>query len=292
MKISEIISEIVNDFKKNNINNPQLEALAIASFVLKITPEKIIGHSEKKINPQSIKKIRKIYKKRLENWPLAYLIGKKNFYNLEFKVDKNVLIPRPESELIIDEVLKNDFSKEKTIIIDVGTGSGCLIITLADLLKKDGNICFLAIDKSRKALKIARQNAKKHNLRDKIKFIKGNLLKPIDKKIIEKETNIIIIANLPYLTKKEIRNSASIKKEPRKALYGGRDGLKYYEKLWKQIKKLKNKNSKIIVYQEINDWQVENLEKIITKKMKPTKPHSKITEDLFKQRRLIITTLE
>lgn len=292
MKISEIISEIVNDFKKNNINNPQLEALAIASFVLKITPEKIIGHSEKKLNPQSIKKIRKIYKKRLENWPLAYLTGKKNFYNLEFKVDKNVLIPRPESELIIDEVLKNDFSKEKTIIIDVGTGSGCLIITLADLLKKDGNICFLAIDKSKKALKIARQNAKKHNLRDKIKFIKGNLLKPIDKKIIEKETNIIIIANLPYLTKKEIRNSASIKKEPRKALDGGRDGLKYYEKLWKQIKKLKNKNSKIVVYQEINDWQVENLEKIITKKMKLTKPHSKITEDLFKQRRLIITTLE
>lgn len=283
---------------KENINNYQKEALSIASFVLNLCPEKIITQLDKKISLSQFKKIIKLSKKRSQNWPLAYLTGIKSFYNLDFMVNKNTLIPRPESELIIEQIIKNDFntSDQEKIIIDIGTGSGCLIISIADILKNKENISFYAIDVSKKTLKVAKKNAKKHKLRKNIKFLKGDLLKPIRKKLrnIKKENHIIIMANLPYLTKKEIEKEASIQKEPRRALYGGKDSLKYYKELWSQIKKIKTKNNNInfTVYQEINDWQKEDLEKMIIKKMKGFSLQNEIIKDLSNQQRLLINKIQ
>lgn len=296
MKINQALEQSQEKLK-NNIKDYQKEALLIASFVLELPPEKIITQLEKKIKKSQFKKIIKLSEKRSQNWPLAYLTGTKSFYNLDFIVNKNTLIPRPESELIIEEIIKNNFntSEQETIIIDIGTGSGCLIISLADILKSEENISFYALDISQRALKVAKRNARKYKLRKIIKFLKGNLLKPIRKKLknIKEESHIIIIANLPYLTKEEIKKEPSIQLEPRQALYGGKDGLKYYKKLWSQIKKIKEKNNKInfTVYQEINNWQKEKLEEMIIKKMRGHSPQSEIIKDLNNQQRLLITKI-
>lgn len=294
MKISQVLEQSQEKLK-NNIKDYQKEALLIASFVLDSPIEKIISQTDKKIKHSKYKKIIELSKKRSQNWPLAYLTGIKSFYNLDFMVNKNTLIPRPESELIIEEIIKNNFniSEQETIIIDIGTGSGCLIISLADILKNKESISFYAIDISRRALKVAQKNAKKHKSKKDIKFLRGGLLGPVKRKLknIKKESHIIIIANLPYLTKEEIKKEPSIQLEPRRALYGGKDGLKYYKKLWSQIKKIKEKNNKInfTVYQEINDWQKEKLEEIIIKKTRGYSPPSEIIKDLNNQQRLLIT---
>jgi len=296
MTINKILSEISHKMKERNIENSQLEAELIVSHIKKISREKLLIQLDNKITPRQIKKTKKICQKRIAGQPLAYLLGYKNFYNLQFKVSKHTLVPRPESELIVDQIITKITTQPKTIIADIGTGSGCLIISLADLLKNYDNINFWGVDISNKALKIAKKNSRKHHLNKKIIFFKGNLLKPIIKKIkkenereSKKNNNlkIIIIANLPYLTKREIKESPSIKFEPRRALYGGKDGLKYYRRLLDQIKKIKNNNNSIDLYQEISDWQKEKLEKIILKKIGRYNPQIETILDLAGKNRLI-----
>ncbi len=292
MTVKQIILDINKELEKKKIEFPYQEAESIVSLVTNFTPNQLILNYQKEINPIQIKKIKQILKKRLQGWSLACLSGKKNFYNLEFIVNKNTLIPRPESELIIDQVIKENLTDKKTIIIDIGTGSGCLIISLANIFRTDKNIYFYGTDISKTALKIAKANSKKYQLNKKITFLEGDLLKPIlkktNKKILSKG-QIIIIANLPYLTKKEIKNSFSIQKEPFKALYGGTDGLKYYKKLLDQIKNIKTKENNIILYQEINNRQKDKMEFLIMKKLSGFKPQIVTLKDLAGFNRLTIT---
>lgn len=290
MTIKEVLFSTTQKIKTAQIINPQLEANLIVSLVTKLSAEKLILKANIKISLLQEKKIKELIKKRIAGWPWAYLSGKKSFYNLDFVVNKNTLIPRPESELIIDEIIKNEINN-KTIIIDIGTGSGCLIISLADILRNKKNINFYAIDISAPTLQVAKKNAKIHKLEKNIKFLKGDLLKPLINKIPTEKLNIIIIANLPYLTKEEIKGSPSLKMEPKTALYGGKDGLNYYREMWDQIKLIKNNNNSIRVYQEISDWQKEKLEEIITKKISPLELKNKTITDLAGHRRLIITTI-
>lgn len=292
MTIKQILVKTKEELEQAGILNSQLEAELIISHVEKVKREKILSQIEKRINSNSIKKIERMCQKRISGQPMAYLLGYKNFYQLEFAVNKHTLIPRPESELIIEQIISKISPEQKNLIIDIGTGSGCLIISLANILKNDTTTHFWATDVSRSALKIAKKNAKKHQLKKKIIFSRGNLLKPFIKKIksFNKKNgfiNIIIIANLPYLTKKEIKESPSIKFEPRQALYGGKDGLKYYKKLLEQIKKIKNEYNSIELYQEISNWQKEKLEKIIIKKIGRYNPEIETILDLAGKNRLI-----
>jgi release factor glutamine methyltransferase len=292
MTVKQIILDINKELENKKIESPYQEAESIVSLVTNFTPNQLLLNYQKEINPLQIKKIKQILKKRLQGWSLACLSKKKNFYNLEFTVDKNTLIPRPESELIIDQVIRENFTDKKTVIIDIGTGSGCLIISLANIFRTNKNIYFYGTDISKTALKIAKINAKKYQLNKKITFLKGDLLKPIFKKINKKILNtnqIIITANLPYLTKNEIKNSPSIHKEPFKALYGGTDGLKYYKQLLNQIKNIKTKENNIILYQEINDWQKDKIEFLIMKKIGGFKPQIVTLKDLAGYNRLTIT---
>lgn len=296
MTISQKIKEISQILNNNKINSFRLEAELIISFILKTNREKLIINNNQKIDSKAIKKIDNLIKERLTGQPLAYLIKEKNFYNSTFFVNKNTLIPRPESELIIEEAFKEIKvkinNKTKKIIIDIGTGSGCLIISLAQLFPKNNILEFWGIDISPLALKIARKNSKKYKLNKTIKFISGNLLEPLIEKI-KKEANsdIIILANLPYLTTKEIKKSPSIKNEPYTALYGGKDGLQYYRQLLDQIKKIKNNSNNISIYQEISPWQKDTLKNITKKKLGLYNPKIKLVKDLNKRNRLLITKL-
>jgi len=186
--------------------------------------------------------------RRAKHEPIAYILGHKEFFGLEFRVDENTLIPRPETELLIEEVLQEfqdtrynpEYSGQNTKIIDVGTGSGNIIVSLAKNLESK-KIKFVGIDISEKALRIAKQNAKKNKVDKKIKFLKGSLLEPFKKySLLTTHYSLLILANLPYLSKKIYSSTpVDVKKyEPKSALISGTDGLNHYKKLFKQIKKI------------------------------------------------------
>lgn len=273
------------------------EAELILAHVIKKSREFILAHPEKNINKIQIKKYNQLINKRLKNIPLAYLTGYKEFFGLNFLVNKNVLIPRPDTEIIIEKVLQEikKNKNQKIILIDIGTGTGCIPISIIKTLKQlsniptnklnqiEKNITTLAIDISKKALALAQKNAQKHQV--KINFLHGNLLKPITKsKIFKQKSKIIITANLPYLTLKQIKQEPSIQHEPKLALLAGNDGLKYYRQLFKQLQK-KLFFTSYSLFIEIDPSQTTLIKKLIKKYF----PKAKITiyQDLTKKNRII-----
>lgn len=280
--MSRIETNIKDIYRKYREKLDLLDINLIISFVLKKPIEFTLAFPETKLNTNQLDKINVLMKRRLKGEPMAYILGYKEFYGLKFRVNKNVLVPRPETEMIVEEVI--NCAQNNTIIIDMGTGSGCIIIALAKLLKSK-KIKFITVDISKKALNTAKQNAKLNKVNNKINFINGDLLKPIiNNKKINNNSKIIITANLPYLTPKQIKNSPSIKKEPRIALVAGSDGLKYYRQLFQQIKKLTAKEITILC--EIDPSQKKTIS-ILAKKIIP-KANIKIKKDLSGLSRLAI----
>ncbi|MEA3398571.1 MAG: peptide chain release factor N(5)-glutamine methyltransferase [Patescibacteria group bacterium] len=296
MHISQALAQETKNLAQNKIKNPHLEAEILLSNVLDEPREFILAHQKRKLSKIQTNKFQNIINRKLKGEPTAYLIGYKYFYGLKFKVDKNVLIPRPETELIVDAVLawprKIRSNKKQIHVVDIGTGSGCISISLAKLLKtKFSNLKFKfsAADSSKSALKIACQNAKMHNVHKKIKIIHGNLINPV---LFDLKNPIIIAANLPYLTPAQIKNSPTIQYEPKSALAAGSDGLKYYRKLFKQIKKIFDQTAlmadskpQITLFCEIDPRQKTNIKKIIKNEFPKAKID--IKKDLKGHSRLI-----
>ena len=290
MTINQVLTAATEKFLKNNIPNPNMDAEILLAHVLKYSREYLITHFDKNLNNQKIKLFEKYINRRIAGEPIAYITGHKEFYGLDFFINKNVLVPRPETELMVDEILKeaeplrfckNRRGSASLCIIDVGTGSGCIIITLAKLLKN--KIRYLATDISSKALYVAKKNAKFHGVNKNIKFLHGNLLKPI---LNNPKNHIIITANLPYLTLTQIKNSPTIQKEPKLALAAGNDGLKYYRKLFKQINSVNiSANLSINLYLEIDPSQKISISKLIKQKFPQAK--FQIKKDLRSRDRLV-----
>lgn len=294
MTIREKIIEVQKKLSKNGIKDHRLESEIILSLALDRDRLFLISSGEQEIKTKEDKKINKLLQQRLDLYPLAYLAGKKSFFELEFEVSPDTLIPRPESELIIEKITKNASQQNKPqVFIDVGTGSGCLIISLANLFKERANYIFYGLDICPQALRVARKNSRKHQLEKKINFIESDLLKKII--ILNKKDGFInnseltIVANLPYLIKKEIKESPSIKFEPLKALYGGPDGLKFYRQLIQQLKQVKKEmDNKITVYMEISPWQKNILLNYIKNNFKKNKAKMMVAQDLGRRDRLVI----
>ncbi len=275
-----------------------LDLELIISRVIKKPREFVIIHPEHKIIKNYGLRITDYIKRRINGEPIAYIFGEKEFYGLNFKVNKNTLVPRPETELLIElaiEYIRNPKSEIRNpIIIDVGTGSGCIIITLAKILNSKcqiPNSKFIATDISVPALRTARQNAKLHKVDKKIKFLQGNLLEPIinSTSCKLKDTSYIILANLPYLAPSQIKNSPSIQREPKLALSAGQDGLKYYRLLFKQIKKINILHIAGCVLCEIDPSQTAEIKKIIKNNLPTAK--IKIKKDLSGLNRLAVITI-
>lgn len=222
-------------------DSPNLDAQWLLLHIIKKTQTAwLLAHPDEKLNQKQIQTLEKLLVRRQNGEPLAYLIGEWEFYGRKFHVNKDVLIPRPETEKIIDKTLqaitKLSTDRKKITIADIGTGSGCIIITLAlELLHRPAysniQINFVATDISDKALKTAKENAARHYVEKYITFLSGDILKSIKDRQID-----LIVSNPPYLTSKEI-NSANrpenigLRFEPRLALDGGQDGQKYVSAL-------------------------------------------------------------
>ena len=268
-----------------------LDLELLIAHVLKKDRVFVLAHHEHKISLRQEKGIQKLIKNRLEGMPLAYLLGYKEFYSLDFIVDENVLVPRPESELlvqlVVESIQRKGESEGKRIITDVGTGSGNLIISIATHMKNSKlpitNYELLASDISEKALRVAKRNARKHGVEKNITFCKGNLLSPVVKilsSITDPLSAIYIVANLPYvdtakrkdlITKKE---SASLRYEPKVSLWSGQKGLAHYKRLLQQTKNLQKKlpTSTMTSFYEIDPSQ-----KSIAKEIEKVFPTAKVS---------------
>ena len=220
--------------QKNKLSSPALDAEVLLSFVIKKQKEFLYAHSEKKLTAAQFLKFKKLIARRSKHEPIAYIIDHKFFYGLNFFVDKNVLIPRPETETLVETVI----DKNPTAVVDVGTGSGVIAISLAYHLPKTK---IFATEISPSAAKIAQKNILHHKVT--ITLLRGNLLEPFLKNLKSKIKNLkslIVVANLPYLKTRQWKKTLpEIKKyEPRQALDGGEDGLNYYRELLQQIELL------------------------------------------------------
>jgi len=261
--IKQALNKAIIKLKRSRIPEAFLDAEILLAFVIKKNRSWLLAHNEKAITKSQSLLYKKLIAQRSNWWPIAYLIGAKGFYGIDFIVSPKVLIPRPESELIVETVLEKISNSHKTFsLIDIGTGSGCLIISILKNDKTNKINKAIVIDISSQALAIAKTNAKKHHLTKKIKFIKNNLLKDICLEASSKTDELIILANLPYLTKKQMAEP-SIKHEPKKALLGGADGLTLYRKLKKQLELIKKDYAKpITLICEINPGQKNDFKKI------------------------------
>lgn len=200
------------------------------------------------------------YKLLFKNgYSIAAITKKKEFFGLEFFVNKNVLIPRPETELIVEEILNvtNTITID-TLLIDIGTGSACIPIAI---LKNTSNIHqTIALDISKKALKVAKKNITKFNVN--IELIKSNLLSTITKRDFGSYDKIIITANLPYLTADQVKQEPSIQKEPIIALIAKENGLALYHQLLEQIVKIFSNKELLIIF-EIDPSQTLQITSLI-----------------------------
>ncbi len=249
--------------------------------ILNKQKEYLYTYPEKKITSSQLTNFKKLFKRRANGEPIAYILGYQEFFGLNFKVNKNVLIPRPETEILVEQVIKFTKSHLPFAICDIGVGSGAIIISLTKTLNPRLNIRCIGTDISSKALSIAQQNAKANKV--KITFLKGNLLYPLSPKLKAQSSKLIITANLPYLDKNEIKNQ-TIKNEPQLALDGGDDGLKYYRDFFEQIKKYNLKPQAIFL--EIGHSQAKQIKKLAWQVLPKYK--CKIKKDLCGFDRVVI----
>jgi len=203
------------------IKSARLDSLIILESVLKIPRIKLIIETNTKINDDDLNILNALLNRRLNHEPVAYIIGSIEFYGRKFYVDKNVLIPRPESETIID-LIKN-LPKNYLNILDIGCGSGCLGITLKAELP-DTKITLLDISKD--AINVAKRNA--NELKVDVSFLCNDLIKGIESSFD------IFVANLPYVPD-SFNINADISYEPQISLFAGKDGLELYKSFWKQV---------------------------------------------------------
>lgn len=243
--VADLINETKNKFREADIETFELDAQILIAHLLDLSqPEKIIFELDKEISQEVYDRFISLVKRRLNFEPIAYIVGYKHFWKQVYKVDKNVLIPRPETELIIEVILGKlqNRKNEKLHILDLGTGSGCIILSLLSELKNSFGV---AVDVSDKALNIAKINANNLQLSKRLKFIKSNWFNALD----EKESFDIIVSNPPYVAENEWQNlSKSIKNfEPSIALSDGGDGLGGYRVIAQSAKKFLKKGAMIIL---------------------------------------------
>jgi len=266
--IKIIYKESVAKLKFAKCPSPELDASVILSHVLKKDKAFLITHPDDKLPKKEISKINRLIKKRQKDEPIAYIVKYKEFFSSEFSVNQNVLIPRPESEWLVEEALRLIRKKIRTpdfqplAILDMGTGSGCLIISLTkELLKtkdfKTKKIEFFASDISKKALFIAKKNAKKilGNNFYRIKFFHSDLF---SNHFLHKKYDLII-ANLPYVPF-DNKTMYQLRFEPKNAIFAGNNGLEIIENLIKDANKYLKKNGLILI--ELDPRNGISLEKL------------------------------
>lgn len=246
--------------KEHGVGDPLRDSEIILAQELKKCRVQFYLDKNRILSKKTLSSFRKKILKRAERFPLAYVTGNTNFMGLDFFVDKNVLVPRQETELLVEkamEILKT-FRKKKVFVLDVGTGCGNIAVSIAKLLK---NSEVYASDISSKALNIAKKNAILNKTGDKIVFLKGSLFEPCKKLKLDQKFDLIV-SNPPYIPSKEIDSlQKEVQFEPRMALDGGKDGLDLYRSIIKQAPVYLKKGGCLLF--EIGIGQLRKIKKLI-----------------------------
>ena len=257
MKYISLLNFGQNELKTTKIPSSLLDAEILLSYVLKTTREKLLCNLDNKLNKYQIIMFKKLIKLRSRRMPIAYITGKKEFWRNNFQINKSVLIPRPETELVVEKILEKIKKNERKNILDIGTGSGCILISI--LLERHKCIG-TGIDISKSAINVAKTNAKIQQVKNRITFINSD----IDKFYSNKYD--FIISNPPYIKKFNLNNlSEDVKNfEPIKALDGGINGVEIYKKVILKGSKMLRTGGNLIL--EIDENLVFKLTSMLIKK--------------------------
>ena len=238
MKIIDNLKDGSEILKANNISSYKIDSEILMSKTLNISREEVLINLEKNINKEEKEKYFNLINRRKKNEPIAYILNCKSFWRDKFITNKDVLIPRPDSEHLVDQTLRLIKKNQAKRFLDVGVGSGCLSISIL----KERLYCKCdAIDPSKNALKMAKTNANLHQLSSRIKFYKRD----VDNFYHDKYD--LIISNPPYIIKHKIKYLGTINYEPKIALDGGLDGLEIIKKVISKSKYLLKLNGKLIL---------------------------------------------
>jgi release factor glutamine methyltransferase len=240
MNIENILNVGINILKKNKIANPQLDSEILLSNSIKRNKKHIILNPKEVLNPEQLGKFKSLIERRKKGEPIAYLINKKEFWKDEFFVNKDVLIPRPDSELIIEQVLKIYSKDDHLQVLDIGTGSGCILLSI---LKERCNFYGTGIDISKKSINVSKFNAKQLNLTNRVKFFHSS----VDN--FNNGKYDIIVSNPPYIEQLSLKylEKDVVNFEPKLALSGGFDGFSKIRKVINKASILIKKNGKFIL---------------------------------------------
>ena len=256
MNITNILNVGLATLRKNKVPNAQLDAEILLSSSIKRNKKHIILNPKELLNLEQVNKFKSLIERRKKGEPVAYLINRKEFWRDEFYVDKDVLIPRPDTELIVEQVLKIYSKKSQIQILDIGTGSGCILLSI---LKERPNFYGTGIDISKKSINVSKFNAKQLNLFNRVKFFHSS----VDNFKIGKYD--LIISNPPYIELLSLKylEKDVINFEPKLALDGGFDGFSKIRKVINKAKNLIKKNGKFIL--EIGFNQKNRVKEILKK---------------------------
>ena len=226
--------------KENSINTYKLDSELLLSKALNKRREYLFLNSKENLSNNLINNFQSLLDRRKKKEPVAYILNNKEFWKYNFYVDRNVLIPRPDTEILVEEVMKLYSNEQKLSVLDIGTGSGCIIISiLKDRPKFNG----IAIDISKKAINIAKYNAKMHHLNNRIKFYKTS----VDN--FFKDKYDLIVSNPPYISRLKLKylEKDIFGFEPIQALEGGTNGFNVFSKIVKKSSKLLKKGGKLVL---------------------------------------------
>ena len=253
MNTLDLLNKGSKKLKYKGVKSSQIDSEILLSNVLGKTRENILINLDKKVSGDEILKFNDFIERRSMKEPIAYILKEKEFWSKDFVVNKSTLIPRPETELMIEKLIKIYYGK-KILILDIGTGSGCILISLLSELKNSNGI---GVDISNKALEIAKINALKHEVDHKLRFEKKCFSKIFYKKFD------LIVSNPPYIDQRKINKlDDDIKKfEPLIALNGGNDGLDVITKVIYKAKEILKRKGMLSL--EIGNEQLIKVSKIL-----------------------------
>lgn len=276
---------------------PRLDREVLLSHALGRDRISLLSHSEDVVTPRTLKRYRDFLARAAKHEPIAYIIGAREFYGRDFFVGPGVLIPRPETELLveyaIDRINTSLTSRKKIAVIDVGTGSGAIIESVFLSLESSvvqKNISWFAVDSEIDTLRYARKNARHHQI-SAIQFMKSDLLTRVSKRLAGHD-ELFVLGNLPYLSNTIYRLAApNVKRyEPKSALLSGRDGLDHYRRLMTELVAISRTGVKINFFLEISPEQAKKLATLFANIT--TLSALEIIPDLTGRPRLVIGTME